>query len=56
VIGDLECQIGPRQALMVKHLIVQQRFAIQAARHSVLEKYTAEPTVPMLHNSTVSNK
>lgn len=56
VICDLECQIGPRQALMVKHLVVQQRVALQAARHSVLEKYTAEPTVPLVHNSTISNE
>ena len=56
VVRDLECQVGPRQALMVKHLVVQQRVAVQAARHSVLEKYTAEPSVPMVHNSTAANK
>jgi hypothetical protein len=53
---DLECQVGPRQALLVKHLVVQQRAAVQITRHSVLEKYTAEPTVPMVHNSTAANK
>ncbi len=56
IVHDLECQVGPRQALMVKHLVVQQRAAVQAARHSVLEKYTAEPTVPLVHNSTTANK
>ncbi len=56
VVRDLECQVGPRQALMVKHLVVQQRVAVQAARHSVLEKYAAEPSVPMVHNSTTANK
>ena len=56
VVRDLECQVGPRQALMVKHLVVQQRVAVQAARHSVLEKYTAEPTVPLINNSTTVNK
>ena len=56
VVRDLECQVGPRQALMVKHLVIQQRVAVQAARHSVLEKYTAEPTVPMVRNSTTVNK
>lgn len=56
VVRDLECQVGPRQALMVKHLVIQQRAAVQAARHSVLEKYTAEPTVPLVHNSSTANK
>jgi hypothetical protein len=55
VVRDLECQVGPRQALMVKHLVIQQREA-QVVRHSVLEKYTAEPTAPMIHNSTAANK
>jgi hypothetical protein len=54
VVRDLECQVGPRKALMVKHLVVQQRVAVQATRHSVLEKYTAEPTVPLVNNSTVN--
>ena len=54
VVRDLECQVGPRQALMVKHLVLQQRVAVTAARHSVLEKYAAEPTVPMVRNSTVN--
>lgn len=54
IVRDLECQVGPRQALMVKHLVVQQRAAALAARHSVLEKYTVDPTVPMVNNSTVS--
>ncbi len=56
VVRDLECQVGPRLALMVKHLVVQQRVAVQATRHSVLEKYTAEPTVPLVNNSTTVNK
>jgi hypothetical protein len=56
VLRDLECQVGARQALMVKHLVLHQRVSLQAARHSVLEKYTAEPTVPMVHNSTATNK
>jgi hypothetical protein len=56
VVRDLECQVGPRQALMVKHLVLQQRVALQAGRHSVLEKYTAEPTVPMVHNSVTMNE
>lgn len=54
VVRDLECQVGPRQALMVKHLVLQQRVAVTAARHSVLEKYAAEPTVPMVRNSTAN--
>lgn len=53
VMRDLEFQVGPRQALMVKHLVLQQRAALQSSRHSVLEKYTAEPTAPMIHNSTI---
>jgi hypothetical protein len=51
VVGDLECQVGPRQALMVKHLVAQQRVSVITSRHSVLEKYTAEPTVPLVQNS-----
>ena len=54
VVRDLECQVGPRQALMVKHLVLQQR-AMVTVRHSVLEKYTPEPTVPLVHNSTTTN-
>lgn len=53
---DLQCEVGPRQALMVKHLVVQQRVAVQVLRHSVLEKYTPEPSVPMVNNSTTVNK
>lgn len=56
VARDLECEVGPRQALLVKHLVVQQRIAVPVARHSVLEKYTAEPTVPMVHNSTATHE
>jgi hypothetical protein len=57
IVRDLECQVGPRQAMMVKHLVAQQRAAVVATtRHSVLEKYTAEPTVPMVHNSTTTGK
>jgi hypothetical protein len=53
VVRDLECQIGPRQALMVKHLVLQQRDSVPANRHSVLEKYNPEPTVPMVNNASV---
>ncbi len=53
VMRDLSFQVGPRQALMVKHLVLQQRVAVQNSRHSVLEKYTAEPTIPMFRNSTM---
>jgi hypothetical protein len=55
VVRDLECQIGPRQALMVKHLVLHQRDALPA-RHLVLEKYSTEPTAPMIHNSTTLNE
>lgn len=51
VVRDLECQVGPRQALMVKHLAIAQRSGV-LARHSVLEKYKAEPSAPMVHNAT----
>jgi hypothetical protein len=56
VVRDLECRVGPRQALMVKHLVAQQRITAPVARHSVLEKYTAEPSVPLVHNSSTANK
>ncbi len=56
IVRELDCQVGPRQALLVKHLVVQQQVAVQVARHSVLEKYTAEPTVPLINNSTAANK
>ena len=56
VMRDLECEVAPRHALMVKHLVIQQRSAALVTRHSVLEKYTAEPTVPMVHNSTTTNE
>jgi hypothetical protein len=55
VVRDLEWQVGPRQALLVKHLVLHQRDALPA-RHLVLEKYTTEPTAPMIHNSTIVNK
>jgi len=55
VVHDLDIQSGPRQALMVKHLVLHQRIA-QITRQTVLEKYTAEPTTPMVHNSTLSNE
>jgi hypothetical protein len=55
-IRDLDFQLGPRQALMVKHLVIQQRVEVQVARHSVLEKYTTEPSVPLVHNSSTANK
>lgn len=49
VVRDLECQVGPRQGLLVKHLVVHLR-SPAAVRHSVLEKYSTEPGVPMVHN------
>ncbi len=52
VVNDLECQIGPRQALMAKHLVIEQRAAVRVGRQSVLEKYAAEPSGPMVHNAT----
>ncbi|MBE0696998.1 MAG: hypothetical protein IH586_08740, partial [Anaerolineaceae bacterium] len=55
VVRDLEWQIGPRQALLVKHLVLHQRDTLPS-RHMVLEKYTTEPTAPMIHNSTTVNK
>lgn len=51
VVRDLECQVGPRQGLLVKHLAVALRSTV-LARHSVLEKYKAEPSAPMVHNAT----
>lgn len=50
VVRDLECQVGPRQGLMVKHLVSHLR-AAEKVRHSVLEKYTTEPSAPMVHNA-----
>ncbi len=55
VVRDLECQVGPRLALMVKHLVVQLR-VLQSARHSMLEKYTTETTVPLVHNANMLPK
>lgn len=55
VIRDQEVEVGPRQALMVKHLVLHQRVA-QLARQKMLEKYTAEPTVPMVQNATATNE
>lgn len=51
VVRDLECQVGPRQGLLVKHLVAQVRSAAMV-RHSMLEKYSAEPNVPMVHNAS----
>lgn len=53
VVRDLECQVGARQALMVKHLMVQQRSSV-LARQSVLEKYAADSSVPLVQNSTLN--
>lgn len=53
---DAECQVAPRQALLVKHLTVQQRAPAIAARHSVLEKYAVETTGQMVNNFTPVNK
>lgn len=58
VVRDLEGQIGARQALMVKHLVLHQRDVVPA-RHIVLEKYSTEPTVtsvPMVNHSSISNE
>lgn len=58
VVRDLECQVGPRQALMVKHLVLHQRDVVPA-RHLVLDKYSTEPTVPtvpLMNHFTMSNK
>ncbi len=54
IMRDQEVEVGPRQALLVKHLVLHQR-AAQPVRHSVLEKYTAEPTAPIVQNSTATN-
>lgn len=56
VVRDLECEVAPRQALMVKHLVVQQRAPLPISRNSVLEKITGEPSVPLVHNSTTTSK
>ncbi len=50
VVRDLEYQVGPRQALLVKHLVLHQRDTVPA-RHMVLEKYKTEPTAPLMHHS-----
>ena len=58
VVRDLECQVGPRQALLVKHLVMHQR-DIVPARHMVLEKYSSEPvvsSVPIVNNSSISKE
>lgn len=58
VLRDLECQVGPRQALMVKHLVLHQR-DILPMRHLVLDKYKTEPTIPtapLVNHSTSSNE
>jgi hypothetical protein len=51
IVRDLEFQVAPRQALMVKHLVLHQRDVVPV-RHAVLEKYSTEPTAPMIQNST----
>lgn len=56
VMGDLECEVAPRQALMVRHLVVKQRAALQIAPHSVLEKIAGETSVPLVHNATTTSK
>ena len=43
---DLNVEVGPRQALMVKHLAVSQR-AVQPVRLPALEKSRAEPSAPI---------
>ncbi len=52
---DLEFQVGPRQALMVKHLVLHQRNMV-TSRYPVLVKYSTEPTAPMIHNTTTIDK
>lgn len=56
VVRDLECEVAPRQALMVKHLIIQERVPLLRNTHSVLEKITGETSVPLVHNSTTTGK
>lgn len=55
VVRDMDVEVGTRQAMLVKHLVLQQHVA-ELARQSLLEKYTAEPTVPMVQNSTATNE
>jgi hypothetical protein len=56
VVRDLDCEVAPRQALMVKHLIVPERAPLLMNTHSVLEKIAGETSVPLVHNSTTTNK
>lgn len=53
--SNLEFQVGPRQALLVKHLVLHQRDAV-STRQTVLEKYSTEPTAPMIQNITTINE
>ncbi|HVN56547.1 MAG TPA: hypothetical protein VMT46_19630 [Anaerolineaceae bacterium] len=43
---DLNVEVGPRQALMIKHLAITQR-AVQPALIPALEKGRAEPSAPI---------
>jgi len=58
IVRDLECEVGPRQAMMVKHLVMHQRDVVPAL-HIALEKYSTEPTVPsvpIVNNSSMTNE
>jgi hypothetical protein len=51
---QLDGQFGPRQALMVKHMVTAQRVEAFSARRAVLENPQAEPTAsitPSIYNS-----
>lgn len=45
---ELDLEVGPRQAVLVKHLAVTKR-AVQPLRVPVLENGHAEPTAPLVH-------
>jgi len=46
---QLEGEVAPRQALMIKHLTVQQRVPALNPRLSVLENRRTEPTAPIVN-------
>lgn len=52
-LSRLAGEVAPRQALMVKHLVVMQRTPLLSPRRSVLEKYNPEASVPLVQNSTI---
>jgi hypothetical protein len=49
----LDGAVAPRQALMVKHLVIPLR-ALKMARRSVVGKYVPEATVPLVQHSTIN--